>query len=181
MSSYGELYVTEEIRDMVAPYLDKYYGDVEWELGYSGYEWMNGPSDVEDKMTVIVEDMDEGDEIGRLIVENDFCLYKDHNTGRPIIDAMPKKIIRFMVNGKNVDLPMKKHFRVTVWEKHAVWEESVYLVEADNIEEAKKKIIAGGGILEDILTTGEYDDEAIEFDWEEARFEEVFIDAEDPC
>ena len=89
MSSEGELYVSEVIRDAVEGFLDTKFGKDKWFLDYSGWSGYVNVADLPDKMEIkIVDDNDK--ELGILEVWNTFSPETDGHYSR-YVDAFPTR------------------------------------------------------------------------------------------
>jgi len=83
MSSRGELFITEDIRDTFRDELDAVFGKENWELEANDYCHLWDERLFPDVMIIIVSGLDK-ERIGRITVSIDFSIEGDTLCGRTI-------------------------------------------------------------------------------------------------
>ena len=90
MSSESELYM-DDIKNMIVDKLDKIYTKNEWTLDLGGQPDLNHHREFPDKMIFEVVDLNNGEQIGKLIVKNEFTTRRNNEEFLEV-EARPKEI-----------------------------------------------------------------------------------------
>ncbi len=94
MSSYGELYITEDVRDSFEDKLNNVFGKNEWYLNGNNNSGVCSADELDKKITVDVYDYEDV-KIGEIVVENGFEIEKE--AGERYINAYPNKLLKVSV------------------------------------------------------------------------------------